>query len=56
MAREAGIVVCDANESRLSAPLDVTTDMAWIGYANAAIRDLVAPALAASLRDAGLLE
>ncbi len=56
VAREAGIVVCDAHNGRLSAPLDVTTDMAWIGYANPAIRDLVAPALATSLREAGLLE
>jgi hypothetical protein len=41
---------------RLSAPLDVTTDMAWIGYANPAIRDLVGPALAVALREAGLIE
>jgi hypothetical protein len=56
VAREAGIIVCDAQNNRLSAPLDVTTDMAWIGYANPAIRDLVAPALAVALREAGLIE
>lgn len=55
VAREAGITICDATGNRLQAPLDVNTDMAWVGYANPAIRDLVAPAMLAALQEAGML-
>jgi hypothetical protein len=33
----------------------VTSDVAWIGYANARVRDLVQPALEQALRRRGLL-
>jgi hypothetical protein len=56
IAREAGVIVTDERGGRLSAPLDVTSDMAWAGYANRAIFELVAPALEAALRERGLLE
>ena len=55
IAREAGLIVTDVHGDRLAAPLDVTTDVAWIGYANPAIRDQVAPVLPAILREHGLL-
>lgn len=45
IAREAGLIVTDEHEQQLHAPLDVTTDMAWMGYANAAIHQQVAPVL-----------
>lgn len=45
IAREAGILVTDEHEQRLSAPLDVTTGIAWMGFANEAIRKQVAPVL-----------
>lgn len=45
IAREAGLIVTDEHEQRLSAPLDVTTDMAWMGYANPTIYQQVAPVL-----------
>ncbi|MBK9715777.1 MAG: inositol monophosphatase [Kouleothrix sp.] len=55
IAREAGVVVTDAHGRQLDAPLDVTSDVAWVGYANGAIRDQVAPALLAALEEHGLL-
>jgi len=54
VAREAGVLVGDERGRGLSAPLDTTTDVAWVGYANAGIRDRVAPALLAALRERGL--
>ena len=37
IAREAGLIVTDEYGKPLAAPLDVTTNMSWIGYANKAI-------------------
>jgi hypothetical protein len=51
IAREAGVIVTDADGEQLAAPLDVFTDVAWIGYANVAIRKQVEPALSAALRE-----
>jgi hypothetical protein len=47
--------VTDARGRRLEAPLDVTTDLSWIGFANVAIRDQVWPVLTAALIEHGLL-
>ncbi|MBC8163502.1 MAG: inositol monophosphatase [Roseiflexaceae bacterium] len=55
IAREAGVIVTDALGGQLAARLDVESDLAWMGFANSAIRDQVAPALAAALRERGLL-
>jgi fructose-1,6-bisphosphatase/inositol monophosphatase family enzyme len=54
VAREAGVLVTDPQGERLSAPLDVTTDVAWVGYANPAIRRQVEPALRLALEEQGL--
>ena len=54
IAREAGVLVGDERGGRLRAPLDTTSDVAWVGYANAGIRDLVEPALRTALRERGL--
>jgi fructose-1,6-bisphosphatase/inositol monophosphatase family enzyme len=43
---EAGGVVTDAWGGRLDAPLDTTTPVSWIGYANRRLADVVAPAVA----------
>jgi hypothetical protein len=56
IARAAGVVVTDAHGDALAAPLDVESDVAWIGYANAAIAERVSPALRDVLRERGLLE
>lgn len=55
IAREAGIIVTDENGKQLAAPLDVTTGMTWIGYANRQIHDQVAPVLMAILQEKGLI-
>jgi fructose-1,6-bisphosphatase/inositol monophosphatase family enzyme len=55
IAREAGVLVSDPLGQPVSAPLDVFTPVSWAGYANAAIRDAVAPALRAALVAQGLL-
>jgi fructose-1,6-bisphosphatase/inositol monophosphatase family enzyme len=55
IAREAGVIVTDPSGGRLSAPLDVFTDIAFVAYANEAIRSQVDPPLRAALRARGLL-
>lgn len=55
IAREHGVIVTDAAGRPLDAPLDTTSDVAWAGYANEAIRAQVAPLLEAALRRRGLL-
>jgi len=55
IAREAGVIVTDPLGRRLSAPLDVFSDVAFVAYANASIRSRVEPALRAALRARGLL-
>ena len=55
IAREAGVLVTDPSGGRLAAPLDVTTDVAFVAYANPAIRAQVHPALLGALLARGLL-
>jgi len=55
IAREAGVIVTDPRGARLAAPLDVTSDVAWIGFANAELAGTVGGALTAELRARGLL-
>ncbi|HEU0184122.1 MAG TPA: hypothetical protein VFS27_02335 [Blastocatellia bacterium] len=45
IAEEAGVIVTDGRGNPLDAPLDTTTDVSWIGYANGAIRREVEPVL-----------
>ncbi len=45
VAREAGVIVTDDRGEPLSCPLDIRRDVAWIGYANEAIRRQTEPAL-----------
>ena len=54
IARAVGVVVTDPRGERLTAPLDVTTDVAWIGFANESLRRLVYPALRESLAERGI--
>ncbi len=49
MAAEAGVIVTQADGRPLDAPLDLTSDVAWVAYANEALRGLVEPALQAEL-------
>ena len=51
LLEEAGGVVTDAWGEPLDAPLDTTTPIAWVGYANRALADWIGPVLAELLRD-----
>lgn len=55
IARAAGVAISDARGQPLHAPLDVTTDVAWLGFANPAIEQQIAPVLRAILAERGLL-
>jgi fructose-1,6-bisphosphatase/inositol monophosphatase family enzyme len=55
IARELGVVVTDAAGEALRAPLDVASDVTWVGYANPAIRAQIEPRLQAALRRRQLL-
>ena len=54
IAREAGVIVTDPLGQRLATPLDVHGDVAWVGYANATLRNRIQPVLHAQLRAHGL--
>lgn len=55
IARTLGILVTDERGKQLSAPLDVSTNMSWIGYANTAIYEQIAPTLTTLLEQHSLL-
>ncbi|HEY4386181.1 MAG TPA: inositol monophosphatase, partial [Ktedonobacteraceae bacterium] len=55
IAREAGLIITDASGQPLNAPLDVESNVAWIGYANARIHQQVAPVLQSILSEKKLL-
>lgn len=54
VAREAGVQVCKPSGAPLDAPLAVEGDVAWVAYANAALRELVEAQLHAALTRRGL--
>src|SRR5215217_1490425 len=49
VAREAGVIVKDVLGAPLGAPLSVERDVAWVGYANARMREQVETLLLAAL-------
>ncbi len=53
VAREAGVIVENPFGGPLDPPMDTTSDVAWAGYANREIHDLVAPVLREVLRAKG---
>jgi hypothetical protein len=55
IAQELGVLVTDAAGAPVDAPFDVESDVAWVGYANDALRSRVEPALRAALQRRGLL-
>jgi hypothetical protein len=56
IARELGVLVTDEQGSRLDASLDVTSEVGWIGYANAALKALIEPHLRRALIRRGLID
>ncbi|MDQ3805321.1 MAG: inositol monophosphatase [Acidobacteriota bacterium] len=55
IAREAGVIVTDERGEPLRSPLRVEPDVAWVGYANEAIRREIEPQLREALGRRGLL-
>jgi fructose-1,6-bisphosphatase/inositol monophosphatase family enzyme len=55
VAREAGVIVTDPAGGPLTAPLEIEAKVAWVGYANPAIRAQIEPLLQQALRRRGLL-
>jgi hypothetical protein len=55
LAEEAGVLLTDGRGQPLDAPLDIVAEVAWAGYANAAIRLQIEPLLTAALSRRGLL-
>jgi len=53
IAADRGVIITDAHGQPLDVPLDVETDVAWIGYANTHIRSQIEPLLQAALRARG---
>lgn len=51
IAREAGCVIEAPDGGELRAPLDTTTSVSWLGYANPALARLVRPVLRRILRE-----
>lgn len=45
LLEEAGCVITDPWGAALDAPLDTTTPVAWVGYANRALADRIAPSV-----------
>ncbi len=54
IAREAGVIVTDERGEKLTSPLNVEADVAWVGYANQHIRQEIEPHLSAALVRRGL--
>jgi fructose-1,6-bisphosphatase/inositol monophosphatase family enzyme len=54
IAQEAGVIITDGRGQPFDAPLDTTTDLSWIGYANPAIRAEVEETLLRLLARHGL--
>ncbi|QQS45071.1 MAG: inositol monophosphatase [Acidobacteriota bacterium] len=50
IASEAGVIVTGIDGGPLRAPLEVEPDVAWIGYANQKIRELIEPFLRQALK------
>jgi hypothetical protein len=55
IATEAGVVITDPVSGPLDAPFDVTTNVAWVGCANARLWSSIEPVLQAALSRRGLL-
>ncbi|MEM7799967.1 MAG: inositol monophosphatase [Chloroflexota bacterium] len=55
IARELGVIVTDEYGEPLSAPLDVDSNVSWVGYANAKIQAEISPLLRAALERRGLI-
>ena len=51
IAEAAGVVVTDARGRPLDAPLDLTSSVAWVGYASRSLREFLEPHLLATIQE-----
>jgi hypothetical protein len=56
IARELGVSVTDERGRPLASPLDVTSDVGWVGYANDVLKTRIEPHLQRALVSRGLIE
>jgi len=56
IATELGVIVTEPHGQPLDAPLTVDADVAWVGYANAKLREQIEPVLRSVLTERGLLQ
>jgi fructose-1,6-bisphosphatase/inositol monophosphatase family enzyme len=56
IARELGVHVTDERGRPLAAPLDVSADVSWVGYANESVRAQIEPHLRRALAGRGLID
>ena len=56
IARELGALITDERGRRLAPALDVSSDVAWVGYANDAVRAQIEPHLRRALVRRGLID
>jgi len=50
IAEQAGVIITDETGAPLDGPLDTTTGLSWVGYANAELRRRIEPLLLAFLK------
>lgn len=55
IAEELGVIIRDATGSPLGYPLDVESNVTWVGYANAPLAESIEPILQRVLRERGFL-
>jgi fructose-1,6-bisphosphatase/inositol monophosphatase family enzyme len=56
IATEAGVIVMHPNGGAVDAPFDLTTNVAWVGYANESLRRAIEPVMVRALKRRGLLK
>ncbi|MDB5171726.1 MAG: inositol monophosphatase [Phycisphaerales bacterium] len=56
IAEEAGVIVTDGNGQPLDGPLDVTSGIAWVGYANRTLQEKIEPVLHEFFRGRGVAQ
>lgn len=54
VAEEAGVIITDEHGRPLDAPLDTTSGVSWLGYANATLRQQIEPLVGRFLREGRL--
>lgn len=55
VAKQAGIILTNESGGPLDAPLDLETNVGWIGYANSTLQQQIEPVLLADLHTRGLI-